>query len=638
MSSRAPNNQQSSSVGQNNFVQLFNLFRKHFLLVLIPVSIFSAAAAAYVLTRQPVWRATQSIQIRDELAIQTVIPGRFNSLDMMKMVQETIHETVRRHSVVKKILMQVEPPSDYENPELWPQLEDIEGMQYSISLGPPNGAEFGRTEILLLSVKDESTERAKRIVGLLAKELQFQLNDLRDKRAASIEHELEESVRLAKIDLKESNQELADFEKGLGDILVDLRSISSELGSGSTTLNSRLNVILIESRAVKQKYDVLAKQLENIRQAELDPKHVLTFSSELLDAQPVLKKLKEELVSLQSNTAKTLGQFEPYHSKAKAALEAEKIVEKKILAEVKVAQQGLAARVGVVENQIRRLEESEKDLLRQLKKLAELRAPYATLLKMVQQRRSVLDKALEELAHARSSRAAVKTTNLITLLDEPYSGSRPEGMSKKIFVGAAGFAGLLSGIGLVFFAASPSFIGPMTSPQNEPGHEVTMPAWKAEALSSAPRVVTEPETEPPKEQVRPSKKRTRPQSRPAAKKQQTDIRKVDFTKHEDEVDFEEMFGEPEVEFKIEKSGDSISQVASQETFNLEPRQDSTSANNDSESKDRTDAQISDTIESEPGDGNENEPSNETKETRSELEISLQEKHRKRIEELFRDDD
>ena len=32
----------------------------------------------------------------------------------------------------------------------------------------------------MLSVKDDTTERAKQIVGLLAKELQFELNDLRD--------------------------------------------------------------------------------------------------------------------------------------------------------------------------------------------------------------------------------------------------------------------------------------------------------------------------------------------------------------------------------------------------------------------------------------------------------------------------
>ena len=601
----------------SNFSLLIGLFRKHFLLLLVPVALFSASAAAYTLTRKPVWRATQTLQIRDELAMQTVMPGRFNSLDMMKMVQETIHETVRRHSVVEKVLRSINPPAGYESPQAWPSVEDVENMQGSISLSPPNGAEFGRTEILLLSVKAETTDRAKKIVALLAQELQFQLNELRDKRAASIENELDESVRLATSDLDSSNQELAEFEKGIGDILVDLRSVSSDTGSSGTTLHSRLNNIFAEQRDAAKRRDVLDKQIDIIREAANDPDQVLTFSSELLDAQPSLKKLKDELITIQSNTAMKLGQFESFHPKAKAAIEAENVVKEKILDEVKIAVQGLKGQVDVVTKNIDRLETIEKKLRGKLQKLAESRAKYSALLKNVEQRRTVVNKALEDLARAKASRAAARTTSLVTSLDEPFSGSRPEGMSKKIVVGAAGFAGLVSGIGLVFFAASPSFVGPMGRSTNKSDDSVTLPEWKTEALGTG----TQNTSGDP--------------GRDGSSRQRTDdlvIHKVDFREDEnilnDEVDYEEIFGEP--------SGAKTSPARgnSQESFQLEPRKKNSRTPDDKsqQTKSVTDSTSGDTQRSEIYRAEDTrKPAVENDEA------TLRELHRRQIDEMLRED-
>lgn len=104
-----------------NFVLLYRLFRKHLSLMLLPVGLFSAAAANYTLTNEPSWKATQSLQIRDELAFQSVRPDRFDSLDMMKMLQETIHDPVRRQSVVTRVLKLIEPPRIMRNRQIGPR-------------------------------------------------------------------------------------------------------------------------------------------------------------------------------------------------------------------------------------------------------------------------------------------------------------------------------------------------------------------------------------------------------------------------------------------------------------------------------------------------------------------------------------
>lgn len=472
----------------SNFVLLYRLFRKHLLLALLPFALFSAIAATYVTVKRPPWKATQSLQVRDELAFQTVMPGRFDSLDMMKMVQETIHDTVRRQTVVEKVLKSMPPPADYEHPENWPNLFDVEGLQNSISLSPPNGAEFGRTEVLLLSVKSETAERAKQLVARLANELQVELNHLRDKRAESIENELKESVKLAQSELQAATLELADFESGLGPILVDLRSISSDIGSGGSGLQTQLNVVLGELRGANQRYEALSKQLQYLRQASEDPNNLISFSSEILTAQPALRKLKDELIVIQSSTARILGQFKPFHAKAKTAKEAENVVKRKILDEVRVAEKGLETQILIMENQIKRLQKVEEKLNLKFQRMAQIRAPYSELVKKVEQRRTVLNRALEELSRVSASRAAANTTHLITLIDEPFTGSQPEGMSKKVIIGTAGFAGLLSGIGLVFFAASPSFVGTMASRQslleNDFSATVSSPAAAMSAAES----------------------------------------------------------------------------------------------------------------------------------------------------------
>ncbi|MEE2642999.1 MAG: hypothetical protein VX768_20390 [Planctomycetota bacterium] len=628
----------------SNFVLLYRLFRKHLSLMLLPVGLFSAAAATYILTNEPSWKGTQSLQIRDELAFQSVMPGRFDSLDMMKMVQETIHDTVRRQSVVTRVLKSIDPPEDYEQPAEWPTVEDIESLQESIALTPPNGAEFGRTEVLLLSVKARTAARAQLIVGWLAAELQTQLNALRDQRAQSIEDELQESVKLNRFECDSAIGELARFEKGLGDILIDLRSIASDIGAGGSEIPGRLNQIDAEFREARQKHEVLSRQLLDIRGASEKPDQVQSFSSELLAAQPVLQKLKEQLITLQSATARTLGQFESFHPKGKAALEAENQVKQKIRDEIRVAAKGLETQIASIADQMKRLEQSQEDLNSKKPRLAEVRTPYAELVKQVEQKRTVLNRSLEELARAKASRAAANSTNLITLIDLPYSGSRPEGVSKKIIIGAAGLTGLLSGIGLVFFAASPGFLGglDLDEPVMKAGSGEN---WRTEALARVPAAGSGNTSE-----------------RTGESSDDLPITKVVFPsdatgKILEKDDFEKESSPPEkTELEAQSEGNRSGKDVKTpepakveaadvrpepagrrvEPFKLEPRKRKTAPEAHAESSadfEGTDSEILDTLEADP-----ELKRGEATESFDEAESRLHEEHRRRIEKMFEDRD
>ena len=51
---------------------------------------------------------------------------------------------------------------------------------------PPDGGEFGKTEVFYFIVKDPSRERAMYLVGELCRQLDAALKELRAQRAASL--------------------------------------------------------------------------------------------------------------------------------------------------------------------------------------------------------------------------------------------------------------------------------------------------------------------------------------------------------------------------------------------------------------------------------------------------------------------
>ena len=101
------------------------------------------------------WEASQALVIRQETAGATASrPGKFADLYEMRTLQETILELAKSQQVVVATLKAV----DGAGAE--PTLEDIDDFRKRLKMLPPEGGEFGKTEVFYFNLKAKRRDRA----------------------------------------------------------------------------------------------------------------------------------------------------------------------------------------------------------------------------------------------------------------------------------------------------------------------------------------------------------------------------------------------------------------------------------------------------------------------------------------------
>src|SRR5688572_19201536 len=130
----------------------------------LPTCAIALLSGIYSLVRSPWWEASQALVIRNEAANNQEGPGQFRQLDDMKVNQETVLELAKSSSVLSAALADVGPPGGGTRSP-WPAVADVSELRELIALSPPKGAEFGKTEIFYLKIKDHDRARAERLVS-----------------------------------------------------------------------------------------------------------------------------------------------------------------------------------------------------------------------------------------------------------------------------------------------------------------------------------------------------------------------------------------------------------------------------------------------------------------------------------------
>ena len=225
------------------------LARQHLWLWLAPTIAMTAGAALYASVRPVTWRASQAIVVRDEASNKETRQGRFDSIDMMKTFQETVLEVARNRIVVAGALKQLGAPSKRRQ-ATWPTSGDVQKLQKQITVTAPKGAEFGRTEVIYLSVTGGSRADAIARTTAVCDQLEMHMGDLRQARAASVIGELARSVELAQADLDVATERLETMERQVGSDLGELRSLN-DAGAGDSNLRRALNQVKVEQRQAR---------------------------------------------------------------------------------------------------------------------------------------------------------------------------------------------------------------------------------------------------------------------------------------------------------------------------------------------------------------------------------------------------
>ncbi|MCG8447979.1 MAG: Wzz/FepE/Etk N-terminal domain-containing protein [Pirellulales bacterium] len=430
------------------------LLSKHRRVWLTPTLVCTILAAAYAVVMPRNWKASQALVVRREVNTSSAArPGKFADLYEMRTFQETILELAKSQQVIAATLQAVKQ-AETGNAAPEPAADAIDTFRKRLAMSPPGGAEFGKTEVFYMSVKDKNRERAIRLVAELCRQLDNRLRQLRDEQAQSLTAELQQQFDLASSAHQEQTRKLAAFEASVGADLGELRMLNASF-SGQSDLRQQAIALEAESRQAQLQVRDAEQLLLVLEKSQQDPDQLVAMPNSLLTSQPTLRQLKDGLVAAQLRAARLMGTRTEEHPQVQAAHDSVTQIRQDLRNELQVAVQGVQVELDLSRNRSANLEKQSAELHGRLGKLAALRAEYANHISAAENSRLVLDQAGKQLGEVRAAQAAAQNVSLVTLIDKPETGPHPVGLGRASVLVMGTFGGLVLGLGWVFLTVTP---------------------------------------------------------------------------------------------------------------------------------------------------------------------------------------
>ena len=429
---------------------IFSTVRERKWWIIIPTVFMTSMAVGYAILKPDYWDATQALFVRDEVVTTGAKLGSFESTDAMQTAQETILEVALHHNTLRKALEQVGPPKSWlPSPRNWPSDSTVEGFRQFVSVSAPNGAKFGRTEMIYLTVTSRGKSRAVELTDAVVDQLIDRLKKLRETKYAGIISELNKTIDVAKNERDDSLARMKQIEEALGSNISELRTLNNS-AQGEGAVRRDLVAIKSELRTAKHQYERKIAVRKQMVEAQADPQLLIAIPNSVLDSHPGVRRLKEGLVDAQLTAARLSSELSTEHPRAQAAVGTVQKIKSQLYGELRIAVRTLDADVRTSEVLI-------ADLLNQLNQaettlagLSDVRSEYASLEAEVHERIAFLEQARRDLSTARSNQIAASNVSLIQRVDDAVPGTRPIGPSGKSIVLAGFLGGLLSGLGLIY--------------------------------------------------------------------------------------------------------------------------------------------------------------------------------------------
>ncbi|MEM8946649.1 MAG: hypothetical protein AAGD11_15860 [Planctomycetota bacterium] len=426
---------------------------------LLPMAGCALLAIGYSLFMSRFWEATQGLMVRPEVSTSNDADlGKFADLYQMRTFQETILELAKSPQVIAATLKAVETAETGKAGDE-PTASQIEELREHLSLLPPGGAEFGKTEVCYLQVKDTNRERALKLVTEFGKQIDSRLRALRTEKARSLSSELEQQVARAQATLEIDTQRLADFESQVGADLGELRMLNASYGG-----QSDLRQLAVRLNDERRAADIASRQavelLSVLRSARQEPEQLIAMPTSLLISQPTLRRLKDGLVDAQLRAARLEGTRTANHPQVKAAKASVDFIRADLHNELEVAIRGVEVELHLGKNRAVKLEQQHQAVQGRLTRLAELRASYENHTSAFENSRQVLDQSQKRLGQVEVQLVAASSSKLITPIDLAETGPYPSGPGRATVVLVGAFGGLALGLGWLFLTVVPSSINP----------------------------------------------------------------------------------------------------------------------------------------------------------------------------------
>ncbi|MEZ6093983.1 MAG: hypothetical protein R3C03_07055 [Pirellulaceae bacterium] len=425
-------------------------------LILVPVAICAILSLAYSFVSPRPYVAAQTLMLRDDLLGDSYKPGRFQSEESLKNAQQTVLHVVRKPAVVCEALKKAFPE---RYPDLTPDSGTVDSYRDKISIAAPNGAEFGKTDLIILNIAAENQDECNLIATALCDELEINLQAARSDMLLSMENELQIQVDRTSELYRESADNLTRIEKSVGEDLESLRAMVEKNG-GSGELQRALEKIRDEKRVAENELDLIEKQLEYLKQFDLNRDSPMATNAELLQMQPALSRLHNGLVDAKLKLATDLGRFLENHPTITEDRNAVARTKAQIEDELGTIEEGLLLQHRVAADKLLRLKDLEAEYRNRSITISDNRVDYQTLSAEVSQRGESLAKLQSNLAEVQSLASTDRSYTLLTRIGAPEI--RPgKGISRAMLLILGCVFGGLMGLGIAIIANGPE------SPVNE---------------------------------------------------------------------------------------------------------------------------------------------------------------------------
>lgn len=418
----------------------------------IPAVLVAVAAAAFATLKPDSWEASQQLVVRNEAAHNNDGPGKFRHSDELKALLETILELSRSQVVLHAALKQVDGREPTEV-----AVSDLADL---VKLSPPKGGEFGKSEVFYLKVKDKSRTRAIALCTAICDQLEVRFRQLRITRAHSMVAEVQRTEALAQADVLAVTKNLQELEQTVGGDLAELRNLhqansgaDSDLRRKSLEMENELRQATTEERRRHEWYKVLVE-------AQSHPEQLATLPS-FTETMPSLSKLKESLIAAQVQAALLLGKMTPAHPDVRAALASQQEIKRHFELELTSAIRVAELDWRLAAERVARLKSEIPKMRERLDRLASLRSEYSRRFNEVENRTKLMNEAERELVDARAVQTSAEVASLITRVDQPLTGPKPQGPGKSMILASGVAGGVIVGLGVLLLSLN--FNAPPTS-------------------------------------------------------------------------------------------------------------------------------------------------------------------------------
>ena len=471
---------------------------RHGWFLVLPVVVCLLLAALHIFLGGRSYRATQSLAVRDDLLGESFKPGRYTSLESLKNAQEIISHLARRPAVIRDALVAAFP-AKAKSLSSWPTDNQIEQYQALISVVGSNGAEFGKTEVVVLSVRQSTRAEAKVLVEQLAFQIERHLRSLRISQLQSMQAEQEQAVASLENSLIDFNRQLQQLETSLGADLGTLRALL-ENSSGQNEMLRALENIRAEKRAVQQEWERIGQQQALLAGFRNQPHSATWLSADLLNLHPTLKRLFDGLAEAQIKLTAERGRYTNQHSSVQAAEQALLEVQRHLMHEVGLIEQHLSNQNLMVTQNLERLGRAESEYEAKLAHIGRYRVEYQSLINELAKRTEALAKARNHLLELRSLAAPATELTLLTPVGEAQADTRPQGPSKSMILLISLLGGLAMGVGITALRIDPDELAALrkmpvqtaaTFGARTTGHPHTL-ATQEQVNTPAPQAQVEP--------------------------------------------------------------------------------------------------------------------------------------------------